>query len=456
MAKRARQFSLVLTALLAMASSMTAANAATTEIISPRGLRIWLAEDHGTPVVTLGFRFAGGSSQDPPGKEGLARIAAEMFFQGGGSLSADDYIGRWNQLGAEINIEARLESVRGTVKVVSQDRDKAMDLLALAVNEPRFDAGSLEQVRGQAASAIESDADDPEAAAYRVYDSLAFGSHPRARPVAGTQDSIRTIAPSDVAAFRRKVMVRGGLYLSAAGDITPAELGPLADRIFAGLPAQGQINPVAAPMIAPAVRRDLPMRSEQAQVAFGLALPDLTPREQLAAELVNYTLGGSAFTSRLYHQIREQRGLAYSIGTSLDRYSFMAELSGSLGSAPDTVEETVALVRQEFDRLNDHPPTGDEIAEAKAALSGQYLRGIIKQTDMADELTLRMSEGADTDAIESYANRFATITPDEVRALATRIHWSRRLVVVTAGAPAAAPDKQAASAKLQTPPAREP
>jgi len=438
-----------------LAAAMTA-HAGTSEIISPRGLRVWLAEDHGTPVFTLGFRFAGGSSQDPPGKEGLAHIAAEMFFQGGGKLGADDYTGLWNQLGAEINMEARLESVRGTVKVVSQDRGKAMELLGLAVNEPRLDADALAQVRDQVAAAIEREADDPEAVAFRMYDALAFGSHPRARPVAGTQDTIRTITPGDLAAFRRNIMTRDGLTLSAVGDITPAELGPLVDRIFANLPAQGQIIQAGPPPATTSARSDQPLNSEQAQVVFGLALPDLTPREQLAAELINYTLGGSAFTSRLFHQVREKRGLAYSIGTTLDRYSFMAELSGSLGSAPATVEEAIGLVTQEFDGLADNPPSDDEVAEAKAALAGQYLRGVIKQADLANELTLRMSEGAAGDPIGDYANRFSTITPDEVRALARRIPWSSRLVIATVGPIAAPPARAAATPKLRTPPAREP
>jgi len=439
-----------------MVAYLRAAQAATTEVISPKGLRIWLIEDHRTPVFTLGFRFAGGSSQDPLGKEGLAHITAEMFFQGGGKLGAEDYVQSWNQLGAEINVETRLESMRGTVKVVRQDRERAMELLRLAVNEPRFDMASLEQVSSQVASELDREADDPEATAYRAYDSLAFGAHPRARPVAGSQVSITAIQATDIAAFRRTVMVRDGLNLSAVGDITPAELGPLADQIFSSLPAHGQRAQIAAPAVTTSARRDLPLTSEQAQVAFGLALPDLTARECLAAELINYTLGGSAFTSRLYHQVREKRGLAYSIGTTFDRYSFMSELSGSFGSAPGTVEEAIGLVRQEFAGLAEHPPSDAEIAEAKVALAGQYLRGLVRQTDTANELTLRMSEGAMPGFLEGYAQRFTEISPDEVRALARRIPWASRLVIATVGAPMVAADQGGGRSRLHTPPANGP
>ena len=426
------------------------------EVVSPKGLRVWLIEDHATPVLTLGFRFAGGSAEDPPGKEGVAHVAAEMFFEGGGKLSADDYLGRWSDIGAEYDIEARLESLRGTVRVLTPDRDKAMELLGLAVNAPRNDLSSLELVRDQISAELDRDADDPESLAYLAYDELSFAGHARARPVGGTREGVAVVAASDLKRYRERVMARDGLSLAAVGDITPAELGPLVDRIFARLPAHRRAGALSPPAATTAKRSDLSLASAQAQVVFGVGLPGLSERERLGADLLNYTLGGSAFTSRLYHEVREKRGLAYGIGTTLDSYSFMSELSGSFGSAPETVEEAISLVRQEFGNLAAHPPTDSEIEEAKAALAGDYLRGLIRQADLANELTLRMGQGAKPDCIDTYAARLAAITPDEVRGLAQRVPWLDRLVVVTVGAPAGLGATGSGRSRLHPPPAKEP
>ena len=432
------------------------AEAAAKEIISPKGLKVWLIEDHQTQVFTLGFRFAGGSVEDPPGKEGLAHMAAELFFQGGGDLAPDDYLARWSDLGAEVNVEARLESIRGTVRVLTPDREKAMELLKAAVAAPRFDAAAIDQTRHQIENEIDHDADDPEATAYLAYDRLSYGTHPRARPVAGTHQTIVTIAGADLATYRRHVTTRSGLSLAAVGDITPAELGLLVDRVFADLPPRGEVGRPPIPSPSKSARLDLPMSSDLAEVVFGVSLPDLGQRERLAAELINYTFGGSAFTSRLFHEVREKRGLAYSLGTNLDQYSFMAELSGSFGTAPGSVEEALDLVRVEFHRLADAPPTDDEIAEAKVALAGEYLRGLIRQADLANELTLRMSEGRGPDAIDRYAGELADIAPDEVRALARRIPWLNRLVIVDVGAPGSLGQVQNNRLRLQLAPAKEP
>ena len=403
------------------------------EVTSPSGLRIFLVEDHSAPLFTLGFRFAGGASQDPAGKEGLAHMTAEAFLQGAGSQPLEDYLKAWSELGAEPVVEARFESLRGTLKVLSKDRDAAAGLLAAAVNQPSLAPETLEDIRDQALAAIDRDAADPEAIAYAAYGQIAYPKHGLAQSIGGTRKAVRSIAAADIALYRRHVLARDGLTLAAVGDITPGEIGALADRIFANLPAHGDVTQLATPAMPNARRSDLPSQTSEAEVVFGVSLGRLTPRQQSMAELLNYTLGGSAFTSRLYHQIRDRRGLVYAIGSTLDNYSPVSEITGSFGAEPANVEEAIGLLRGEFERLAANGPSDAEVEEAKAALAGQYLRGLIRQTDLANELTLRMSQGFGADYIATYAIRLDTIAPGEVRDFARAVPWLDRLIVVTVG-----------------------
>jgi zinc protease len=404
------------------------------EIVTPKGLHVWLMEDHSAPLFTLGFRFAGGSALDPAGKEGLANVTAEMFLQGAGALPADAYLKAWSELGAEAAIEARNESVRGTLKVLSKDRDEAADLLALAFAEPRITPESLEDVREQVQADIERMAADPELIGYAAYGGLAYGTHPLARQVQGAPEGVDNLTPDDILHFREATLTRAGLTLSAVGDITAAELGPIADRIFAGLPEGRPVAELAQPTQPGAQRLDIPMAASEAEVVFGVSLGRLRPRERAIAELLNYTLGGSAFTSRLYRQIRDRRGLAYSIGTTLDSYSVVSEITGTFGAEPGNTEQAIQLTRDEFSRLATDGPSDAEVTEARAALAGQYLRGLIKQVDLANELTLRMSQGFAPDYVTTYAARLAEIAPEEVRQFARAVPWLDRLVMVTVGA----------------------
>ncbi len=445
---------------LAFAGSPCQAATAAREIVTPQGLRVWLVEDHSAPLLTLGFRFAGGSAQDPPGKLGLAHLTAETFLQGAGAFSSDAYLKAWNGLGAEPNFEARNESLRGTLKVLTEDRDKAADLLALAVLEPHLTPDALEDVRDQVLADLEHQATDPESVGYAAYGRLAYGDHPMAKPLHGAAQDVSHIAASDILDFRRRVLARDGLTLSAVGDVTPAETGVLLDRVFGALPLHGELRPMPDPAPPRAQRLDIPLTASEAEVVFGVGLGPLTPRQRDIAELLNYTLGGSAFTSRLYSQIRDRRGLAYSIGTSLDNYSVVSEITGTFGAEPVKAEQAIALARDELAKLASDGPTDSEVDEAKAALAGQYLRGLIKRVDLANELTLRMAQGFPPDCIATYGAKLAAIAPDEVRAFGRAVPWLDRLIVVTVGArpePSGARDQATGErSRAQAAPGNEP
>ncbi len=421
---------------VAVAALCGPAQAATSarEIVTPLGLRVWLVEDHSAPLLTIGFRFAGGSAQDPVGKSGLAHLTAETFLQGAGALSADAFLRAWNDLGAELNFEARNETLRGTLKVLTQDRDRTGNLLALAVAEPNLTPEALGDARDQVLADLEQLATEPESMGYAAYGRLAYGDHPLVRPIHGTVQDVNAITVADILQFRQRVMVRDGLTLSAVGDLTAPQAGALLDRVFGALPLHGEASALPSPGVPSTQRLDIPLAASEAEVVFGIGLGELTPRARDVGDLLNYTLGGSAFTSRLYRQIRDRRGLAYSIGTSLDNYSVISDITGSFGAEPGKAEQAIALVREELAKLATDGPSDTEIEEAKAALAGQYLRGLIRKVDLANELTLRMAQGFEPDYVAAYAGRLAAIAPAEVRAFARGVPWLDRLIVVTVGA----------------------
>jgi zinc protease len=422
-----------LLALVFIVATAIPAGAGVVGLTSPRGIAFWLFEDHARPMTTIGFRFAGGAAEDPPGKEGLGNMIAEMFFQGAGRQQADDYLLAWSRLGAEAKMEIRAESIRGTLKVLNSDRGKAVDLLAEAISAPRTDASSLALIGDQVLAGIDHDASDPGELAYATYRRQAYGGHALARPMAGTSASVLSISAADIKQARRQTMTRDRLSIAVVGDIDPSLAGAIVDQLFAPLPEHGDRRLPQQPTPLPGSRADILTDAAQTEVAFGMPLGRLDDREQLAAEIFNYALGGSAFTSRLYREVRDRRGLAYSIETSVDNYSFGSELSGSFGSDPATIEQALDIVHRELARLAEEGPTDAEIEEAKAALSGQYLRGLVKHIDLANELTLRMQEGYPPDTIATYASRLRAVSRQDVLDFAHRFVAAGRLAVAVAG-----------------------
>ncbi len=274
----------------------------------------------------------------------------------------------------------------------------------------------------------------PKSIGYDTYARLSYGDHPLARPPHGTPQGVAAISIADIRRYRAQVMTRDRLTLSAVGDVDESVAGVLIDRAFAALPAVSQLPPIPAPAATRSQRHDIPMAASEAEVVFGISLGQLSPHQRLVAELLNYTLGGSAFTSRLYRQIRDRHGLAYTIGTSFDAYSVVCEITGAFGAEPDKTELAIGLMREELARLATDGPTDVEVEEAKAALAGQYLRGLIKQVDLANELSLRETQGFQPDYVTTYADRLAEIRPEEIRSFARDVPWLNRLVIITVGA----------------------
>jgi zinc protease len=403
-------------------------------IVSPKGIRIWLLEDHSAPTLSLSFRFLGGAADDPQDKIGLAHLAAELFLEGGGNLNNDDYLGAWSRLGASATVEARFETLKGTVRLLSRNRRRVIELLRMAVVEPRFDPDTIDRVKQSVITDLQHDRTDLESVAYDAYYASAYEGHPLAHPIDGTEAGINAITIKDLKAFRASTLARDHLSFAAVGDVTASEIAGIADRLFGELPAHAPITQVSKVETHSIQRHDIGMKASQAEVVFGFSLPDVDESKAPVAALLNYTLGGSAFTSRLFKEVREKRGLTYTISTNVESNDFNTEIVGDFGSTPSRVDEALGIVRSEFARLAEQGPSADELSEAKAALAGDYLRGLIRQSDFASELSLRMTQGYPTTFIDDYPKRLSAVSLEDVRALARRVLSPNRLVVVTVGA----------------------
>lgn len=426
---------LAVVTLLIVAGAVGAGAQSIAEVRSPGGISALLVEDHSAPTVSLVFRFNGGAAEDPPDKIGLAHFMAEMFFEGAGRWNTDSYLARWDELGAIYSFEARMSAFKGSLRVLKRDLDRSAELMRLAFAEPRYDRDAIGRVRATAIADADRSKTDAQSRAYDSFYAEAYGNHPLAHRIEGTRDGLTAVTAKDVAEVRERLLTKDGLTVAAVGDLTPAELGALIDKIFGVLPMHGKVAPTTGATMQHGHELDMPMEASQAEVVFGLQLADLAPEQTYVARILNYIVGGSAFTSRLYKAVREKRGLAYSIGTDLEEDQHTYALVGDFGSQPKSVGEAVGVLKEELGRLATGGLTKDELDEAKTALAGDFLRGLVKQSDLASELCLRLQQGYGKSYVQDYASRLDAVTLDEVNDLARRNLDPKKLVIVTVGAP---------------------
>lgn len=406
------------------------------KVVSPAGIEVWLIEDHSVPVISLAFGWEGGTAVEPKGKEGVTMLASGLMDEGAGEIDSAAFQQKIADLGLDYGFDASADDFSGRLRTLTENKDAAADLLALALTKPRFDAEPVERMRRHFLIAIEGEARDPGSAANRVLEKKLLGEHPYARSNYGTMESMSALNADDLRRFVKDRLTRDHLYVAAAGDINAADLGRLVDRAFAGLPAKG------APVDVPegkatdkgsvwVLERDIP----QATVLFAQNGIKRDDKDFFAAYLMNYVLGGGGFSSRLMNELREKRGLTYGVNTDLATLQRAGLITGSYETPNAKVGETLELVRKQWRRMAEEGPTPKELDDARTYLIGYYPRNLTTSSKAADTLLGIQMNHLGFDYVERRRKEIEAVTIDDVKRVAKALLDDQALTIVVAGKP---------------------
>jgi zinc protease len=405
-------------------------------VTSPKGVTAWLITDTSVPLISLQFSFRGGSALDPKGKAGLAELTPGLLDEGAGSYTSAQFQKALEDNSITLRFSTGLDSFGGSLRALNENRDQAIDLLRLALTRPRFDPEPLARVKGQMLAQVEREAERARDVADQVWHRTAFGEHPYARDVDGTRRTIPTITADDLKDFVKRRFGRDNLVIGVVGDITEGELATLLDRAFGDLPEK------AAPWTIPQARfpgagkvvvveRKIPQTVVQfGQPGVGVKDPDF-----YAATVMNYIMGGGGLTTRLADEIREKRGLAYSVYTSLVTYDYGEVLMGWVATRNARVKETLDLVRAEWTRMAKEPVSRQELDDAKAYLTGSYFTRLNSTSRIAGLLVGIQLDELGIDYLSRRNKLIEAVTVADIQRVARRLLKPEELTVVLVGQP---------------------
>ncbi|MGX9181758.1 M16 family metallopeptidase [Mesorhizobium sp. BHbdii] len=424
---------LVLPALAARATEIQS-------VTSSKGITAWLVEDYSVPVVAVRFNFGGGSTQDPPGKEGLANLMTSLFDEGAGPLDSEAFQIKLDDAGAEMSFDATRDGIYGSMRMLAEQRDEAFDLLRLAVNEPRFDQPPIDRIRSQILSGIFANENDPDTMAENQWARAVYGDHPYSRSDQGTRQSIDAITRADLQAMHKAVFARGGLHVAVVGAIDAETLKKKLDMVFGDLPQNQALAPVAD--VTPALAQQIEVNYDLPQTSLQLAWPGVkrNAADFFPAVLMNQILGGPS-TSRLFQEVREKRGLAYSVNSSLVNQDHADALIVTTGTRSDRAAETLGIVRDVVKRLAQDGPTEAELAATKKYLIGAYaINNLNSSSSIAATLVELQLDDLGIDHMQRRTGYINAVTLDQVKAVAKKL-LSAEPTIMVVGPPLAAAGK---------------
>lgn len=307
------------------------------------GLRVVTRAMPGLETAAVGLFAGAGSRHEPTELNGLAHLFEHMVFKGAGSRSARQLNEAIEDVGGELNACTERDVTSFTASVLAEHVPLSVELIADMILRPHFSAAELAREKGVVLQELAEARDTPGDLVFEELWAAAFAGQPLGRSVLGDDASLARIEVATLRDWQKRAYRAGNLVLAAAGKVDHAELIALAEKHFAGLP-QGTADPALPAHFTPGARR-LRSRSGQAHLTLAFAAPGIFDDNALAARLFADIVGGGA-SSRLFHELREERGLAYSVGASVSAYADTGIMSIYAATASAQALATLELIEQ--------------------------------------------------------------------------------------------------------------
>ena len=404
-------------------------------LTSPGGLSAWVLEEPAIPLTALNIMFSGGAALDPPDKRGAAFLMTGLLEEGAADLDSQAFAAAKEALSASFSFDVSDDTLSISVRVLTENRAEALALLKTALMQPRFDPDAIERVRQQVLSILASNAQDPTDIAQRVWAEQAFGDHAYGTSYEGTESSVAALTRADLLAAHQNLLVRDALSISAVGDITAEELGPILDDLLGDLPAGSALEPAPLELDIPAGLTVMDIPTPQSVAIFGHSGIDSAHPDFFAAFILNTILGGQGIESRLTAEVREKRGLTYGISTVLISKDRANVMLGQVASANYRIGAAIEVIRDEWRKLARDGVTAEELQAAQTYLTGAYPLWFDGNSQIARILVGMQRQGLGLDYIKTRNAKINAVTLPEINRVAAQLLKPEALNFVVAGQP---------------------
>ena len=338
------------------------------------GLTVATERVPGTRSVAAGVWVGVGARDEPVELSGASHFLEHLLFKGTAQRSALDISRTIDRHGGDINAFTTKEYTAYYCRLPARHAPTAIDLLGDVVTSPSLRDADVETERHVILEEIAMDDDSPDDVAHRVFGEQVFPDHPLGLDTAGTPDTVQSITADDVRSFFEQRYTAGSMFASIAGPLEHDDmLSLVADAFVRVRPGDGRRARQAPGSTA--TDRAVPDDSEQVQLIVGGRTFDRYDPDREALDVVNHVLGGG-LSSRLFEEIRERRGLVYSVYSSVGLYSDCGLWNVAAGAQPRHADEVLSLIRAELDRLVADGITDEELEIATGYLTGAYELGL--------------------------------------------------------------------------------
>jgi zinc protease len=431
---RKRLLALIVAAIFLFAGAAVASALDVERTVTPQGLVVLHVERHNLPMVVFTLLVNAGSAREPADLAGLANLTASLLDEGTKRRTSMQISDEISYIGAQLAVSAGEDYATLSLGLLKKDLEKGLDVYSDILLNPSFPPEEISRVKDLVKGSLREREERPGFLARRAFIKKVFGDHPYSRIPRGTPETVDAIKREDIVRFFQEYYVPGNSILAVVGDISSEELRGLIERHFGAWTGREAPPLEAAPPAETGaevlkIDRDL----AQANIMLGQLGVSREDPDFYSLQVMNYILGGGGFSSRLMDSIRQAKGLAYDVHSSL----FAGKLAGSfrvvLQTKNATANEAIEEVIRQINLMRQEKVTPEELEGAKAYLVGSFPRRLDTMDKIANFLVQVEYYGLGQNYIEEYPRLIESVTADDVlRVAREHLHPERLVIVVVA------------------------
>ena len=408
---------------------------------APSGAQVYFVESHDLPMLDVSVEFPAGSSRDQPEKSGLANLTLQLLRLGADGMDEDRIASSLADVGSYLSASFDVDRAGYCARMLSSEAEQreTLSVFGRILQAPAFPAPALEREKARIAAGLAESDTKPETIAARTFARLVFGDHPYALRGAGEVDTVKRLTRADAVAFYRAHYNADRAVVAIIGDVTRSRAEQIAEELTGGLPATSETPPATPPVpaLSGAVERDIEHPSAQAHILLGQPGMKRNDPDYFPLWVANYALGGGGFSSRLYAQVREKRGLSYSVYSYFAPYRQVGAFQIGLQTRGDQAKEALTVVRSVLADFVAQGPSQEELDAAKQNIVGGFALRVDSNRKILEYLALIGFYGLSLDYLDSFTSNVEAVTLEQIRAALRRRVDPDRLVTVVVGARAA-------------------
>ncbi len=403
--------------------------------VTTTGIEVYFVENHELPILDLAVNFPAGSSRDSRDKAGLAGLTHALLSQGAGGLSDEEISRRMADLGAVLGGEMDQDRAALTLRTLSSPRESsaALELFAKILQQPEFSPEVLERERARMISGLQEADTQPASIANKAFYASLYGDHPYGIANASTPQSVSAIGREDLLQFYQTHYRSDGAVIALMGDVSRDMAVRIAATLAAGLPGGTRISAslpaVTYPAAAQTVR--IPHPASQSHILLGYPGVRRGDKDYFPLYVGNYILGGGGFVSRLTEEVREKRGLAYSVYSYFMPLSALGPFQIGLQTKREQADETLTVVQNTLAKFIKEGPTAGEMKAARDNVIGGFPLRIDSNAKILSYLSVIGFYHLPLTYLDDFNREIAKVTATQVRdAFARRIDPDKMVVVI--------------------------